>query len=151
MTNTPYIEFFFLTKNPFRFNLIWNLPQNFHEDRLIIQGRSMYFMFFDIMTTFIPMVVALTRCEGHFVGYRKSHRAVIRLASLNNASLVSLTRIWKKSESCPSNPRRNLFLWLPCKQKRTGKVYKKAQWPLAMKNTRSIMIIYIQSNALYWF
>ena len=39
---------FFLNKNKFCGNLVWNLLQNFHEDRLLIQGRIIYLMFFDI-------------------------------------------------------------------------------------------------------
>ena len=34
----------------------------------MIQDRIMYFMFFDILAMLIRMVVALARCEGHFVG-----------------------------------------------------------------------------------
>ena len=36
-------------KNKFRVNLVRNILQNFHEDKPIIQGRSMYLMFFDIL------------------------------------------------------------------------------------------------------
>ena len=32
-----------------RGNLVWNLLQNLYEGRLIIQGRSIFFMFFDIL------------------------------------------------------------------------------------------------------
>ena len=39
-----FYRFFFVDKtiNKFRGNLVWNLLQNFHEDKLIIQGRSIY-------------------------------------------------------------------------------------------------------------
>ena len=60
-------------------NLVWNILQNFHEDRLIIQERSKYFMFFDIMTILIRMVVALTQCGSHLVGCRFLGRAISAL------------------------------------------------------------------------
>ena len=47
MKNVPIIDFFSKTKNIFRGNLVWNLLQNFHEDRLILQGRNTYLMLFD--------------------------------------------------------------------------------------------------------
>ena len=51
----------------FRDNLVWNLLNNFHEDRLINQSSNMNFMSFDIKDHVwhylygIRMVVALTR------------------------------------------------------------------------------------------
>ena len=48
MPNKSFIIFSKI-KNTFRVNLVWNLLQNFHEDRLIIQGRSMYLVFFNIL------------------------------------------------------------------------------------------------------
>ena len=49
--NKPFIDFFLYRKhkNSFRGNLVRKLIQNFHKDRLIIQGKSMYLMFFDIL------------------------------------------------------------------------------------------------------
>ena len=39
MPNKSFID---LKKNKIQGNLVWNIHQNFHEDRLIIQDRSMY-------------------------------------------------------------------------------------------------------------
>ena len=65
--NAQYTIYRFISiKNTILANLVWKLLQSFHEDRLIIQGRSMHIMFFDIMAILIRIVVALTRCEGHF-------------------------------------------------------------------------------------
>ena len=64
MENAQYIiyRFFFQNKNTFRGNFVWNLPKNFHEDRIIIQCRSMYTMFFfSHFGLLIRMVVSLMR------------------------------------------------------------------------------------------
>ena len=47
----------FKTKNA----VLVNIPWNFHKDRLMIQGRSMYLMLFDSFAYFIQMVVLLLR------------------------------------------------------------------------------------------
>ena len=101
MPNTSFIDFFFLVKNKFRGNLLWNLSQNFH-DRLIIQGRSMYFMFFDIMAIciFKRMIVALTRCEGNFVRCGASRRAMIQLESHGVKTKLHTWRIFDSSWIC---------------------------------------------------
>ena len=44
MPNKSFI-YFFKTKNTLRSNLIWNINQNFHKDRLNIRGSVMYLMF----------------------------------------------------------------------------------------------------------
>ena len=59
--------------------LACNLQLNFHEDRLIIQGRCMYLHIFLNFSSLIRMVVALMRCEGHFVGCGAQRREVILL------------------------------------------------------------------------
>ena len=46
--NYVYI-FFSKAKNTFRGTLAWNLLQNFNDNKLIIQGRNMYIIFFDIL------------------------------------------------------------------------------------------------------
>ena len=47
MHNKPIIDFF--TKKNIRGNLVWNPLKDFHEDKLIIQGRNMFLIFFDIL------------------------------------------------------------------------------------------------------
>ena len=47
----PY-RYFFKKKNTFRYNRVWNLFLNFHEDGLIIQGRSIYLMFLTFWLTY---------------------------------------------------------------------------------------------------
>ena len=71
--NKPFIDFFLYRKhkNSFRGNLVRKLIQNFHKDRLIIQGSN-----FGLL---VRIVVALTQCEGHFAGCVASRRAGIQL------------------------------------------------------------------------
>ena len=75
-----YRFFFIKSKDMFRSNLVWNILQNFLDDRLIIQGKSMCFMFiFHIQAILVRMVVAPTRYYGHIVGCGAWRRALIRL------------------------------------------------------------------------
>jgi len=58
MPNKSLTDFFFK----------YNILQNFHEDRLIIQGRSMYLMFFEIL-------VYLYRWLSHYRDVKATSRS----------------------------------------------------------------------------
>ena len=65
MPNKPLI-IFFKAKNTFQGSLVWNLFQNFYEDRPIIQAGACI-IFFWHFGSLIRMAVALTPRSGHFM------------------------------------------------------------------------------------
>ena len=77
---SKYTIYRFFFSNTFLGNLLWNLLQNSHENKFIIQGSSMHFIFFNILAILIRIVNAFARCESDFVGCGAMYTAAIQLA-----------------------------------------------------------------------